>query len=373
MGTGTDGTDAVIDTDVHHTPPRLAALYPYLPAQWVDQCVEGRLTGFEPSFYPPTAAISARPGSRPDTGPPGSDPDLLVAYVLGDRPDGGRKPAEPVGRDGRRAVLTCLYAVQALHNADFGAALARAVNDWTAAEWLDRDPRLLASVVVAPKDPQRAAEEIRRCAADRRFVQVLLLAGTAQPLGQRAYWPVHEAAEEAGLALAVHPGVAGPNPPSPVGWTSHHVEDYANGALAVQSQLTSLVAEGVFSRFPGLRVLLLETGVTWLPSLLWRFDKNWRALRREVPWVDRRPSEIVRERVRLSVAPFDAPRDPDAEWVGRFLDRLGGVDQLAWASDYPHWHARDGATALLAHLDDAQRARVLHGTAAELYGVGVTA
>ena len=49
-----------------------------------------------------------------------------------------------------------------------------------------------------------------------------------------------------------------------------------------QSQLTSLISEGTFAEFPELRVTMVEGGWTWLPSLMWRLDKNWKALRREI-------------------------------------------------------------------------------------------
>ena len=49
-------------------------------------------------------------------------------------------------------------------------------------------------------------------------------------------------------------------------------------------------------------VALLESGFTWLPAHLWRFDKEWRNLRRLVPWVKRPPSEYVREHVRVARA-----------------------------------------------------------------------
>ena len=55
-----------------------------------------------------------------------------------------------------------------------------------------------------------------------------------------------------------------------------------------QAQLTSLIAEGAFERFPELRVVLLESGFGWLPPLLWRLDKEWKGLRREIPWVKQR-------------------------------------------------------------------------------------
>ena len=76
------------------------------------------------------------------------------------------------------------------------------------------------------------------------------------------------------------------------------------------AQLTSLIGEGTFERFPGLRVALLEGGFTWLPSLMWRLDKEWKGLRRDIPWVRRPPSETIRERVRLSVQPLEPYTHP---------------------------------------------------------------
>jgi predicted TIM-barrel fold metal-dependent hydrolase len=42
---------------------------------------------------------------------------------------------------------------------------------------------------------------------------------------------------------------------------------------------------------------------------------------------------------------------------------------LLHASDYPHWHHGAGASTLLGHLSSAERAQVLHGNAARLYGL----
>jgi uncharacterized protein len=343
-----------VDCDVHPAVPGISALFPFLPQRWVDYCVESGVEGFEPASYPPGVPLSARPEARRDDTVPASDPGVVRAHVLD---DGGADPA----------VLNCLYAVQALHNPDWSAAMARAVNDWQAAHWLDADRRFRASIVVAPHDPRVAGDEIARVASDPRFVQVLLLASSQTPLGQRQHWPIYAAAEAAGLPVAIHPGIAGSNPPSAVGWPSHYIEEYAGAALALQSQLISLVSEGVFAVHPELRVVLLEGGVTWLPSLMWRFDKNWKGLRREVPWVDRPPSRIIREHVLLTVAPFDGPPDPPDSWVDRFLTQLGSVEMLLFASDYPHWHYGDVERSLLQHLSPAERERVLRGNAGRLY------
>src|SRR3984957_18916026 len=106
-------------------------------------------------------------------------------------------------------------------------------------------------------------EEIERCAKNPRFVQVLLLASGDHPLGKRLYWPIYAAAERHGLTIGIHAGSTYRHPTTPIGWPSSFTEEYVNQATSFQSQLTSLVTEGVFAKFPNLTVVLMESGVSW--------------------------------------------------------------------------------------------------------------
>ena len=200
-----------------------------------------------------------------------------------------------------------LHGAVALFNEDMAMALCSAINDWVAKELLDREPRLRASILVPAHNPERAVAEIERLAADRRFVQVLLFAMGDMLLGRRPYWPIYAAAEKHGLAIGIHAGSTYRHAPMASGWPAHRVEDYVAQSAAFESQLLSFLAEGVFQQFPRCGVVLIESGFTWLPNLLWRTSKSWRGMRAEVPWIDRPPAEIIREHVRVTLQPVDAP------------------------------------------------------------------
>ena len=120
--------------------------------------------------------------------------------------------------------------------------------------------------------------------------------------------------------------------------------------------LNSLIAEGVFVEFPRLKVVLMESGVTWLPGWMWRADKTWRGVRAEVPWLEKSPAEYAREHVRLTVQPFDAP--PRADQLQHIIEEIGSDEMLLFSTDYPHWHF-DGKDALPDGLPDQLLRKIL--------------
>ena len=248
--------------------------------------------------------------------------------------------------------------------------LARAHNEWLRERWLDAEPRLRASILCPAQDPEAAAAEIHRAADDERFVQVLLCGGADRPYGEPRYLPIFEAAVEHGLPVAIHSGGEGMGiaaPPGGAGPVTFYIEWHTIGsACSTMSHLVSLLCHGTFERLPALKVLLIEGGLAWLPGMLWRLDTNWRALRSEVPWLERKPSEVAREHVRFSTQPLEHTDGHD-ETLFEMLEAAGAPDNLCFASDYPHWDFDDPGF-MLNRLPEAWRAKVLHENAAELYG-----
>src|SRR6185437_11013770 len=186
---------AIADCDIHPARATKTELYPYLAKRW-----HSHLETYQEQPYPKAQPnASRRDAYPPEGGPQGSSLSFMQKQHL--------DPNNVV-----LGVLNPLRTGQGIRNQDLAAALCSAINDWQIEKWTSKDSRLKGSVVVANEDGPAAAAEIRKRAGDKNFVQVLLLSRTVEPLGQRRYWPIYEAAEEAGLPVGVHAFGFGGNP-----------------------------------------------------------------------------------------------------------------------------------------------------------------
>jgi predicted TIM-barrel fold metal-dependent hydrolase len=129
-------------------------------------------------------------------------------------------------------------------------------------------------------------------------------------------------------------------------------------------QLVSLLCEGVFEKFPKLKFVCTEGGIAWIPGVLWRLDKNWKALRSSVPWLRRLPSEYAVEHVRFTSQPSEEP--PRSEQFLQLLEMIHAEKTLMFSSDYPHWDNDDPHRAF-PKLPPALAERFFHANAEELY------
>ena len=192
-----------VDCDLHPAVPHLTSLLPYMNDYWRDQVTTRGMTDLVSQSYPTNSLISARPDWRPAQGKPGSDLADMQKQAL--------------DRFGvRYGICNPLYGVQMVFSEDMQDAFCRALNDWLAREWLDKDTRLRGSIVIPTQSVEKSVAEIERCAEDKRFVQVLMLVMGDMPLGKRAYWPIYAAAERLGLTIGIHAGSAYHNPPTSV-------------------------------------------------------------------------------------------------------------------------------------------------------------
>ncbi len=342
----------LIDCDIHNT-LTAEAVAPYLPRKWRAYHARFGRRQLPGDVYPKAMPFASRTDTwPPGGGPPGSDLAFLRSQLL------DRWPIE-VG------ILNTLVTIRNQERA-YDAAMAAAANRCQIAEWLEPEPRLRASLLVPFEDAAMAAREIRRHGADRRFAQVLIPSRTSEPLGQRRYWPIFAAACDHGLPIGIHfGGWSGGHPISGAGWPSFYIEYHTGMSQTFQAHLISLILEGVFERFPGLKVVFIEGGLGWIAPMLWRLDRAWRLLRAEAPRLRHAPSEVVRRHFWLTTQPIEEPPEPAR--FDTLLEHLAMNEHLLFSTDYPHWDFDSPDRALPFSVAPALRQAICHDNARALY------
>jgi predicted TIM-barrel fold metal-dependent hydrolase len=353
-----------IDSDVHPLVKGeyLASLRPYLTEGW-HKHFESKSGGAwgggfrlpYPRYKLPFSNF-ARDTFAPDGGLPCSDPVTTAKSFL--------DPYELTA-----AILIPLEHAFAssFPSADETIALAGAMNDYFIAEWLGRDSRYKLAIGVSPKDPQAAADEIRRLEGTRGVVGVYLPL-TDCLLGNRYFYPIYQAAQDAGLSIMLHiaagEGDFRGQAALPGGQPSFFSERSVTFSTLAQSNIVSLIFEGVPERFPSLKFVFVEFGFSYAPHVMWRMDDRWRALRNETPWVKRPPSEYVFENIRFTSQPIDEP--PVPRYLLEMLDMIDAERTLLFSTDYPHWDT-EYPGRVLAPLPADLRRRLLIDNALETY------
>lgn len=340
----------IIDTDVHER-AELQALVPYLEPMWRKYITD---FGWQPDRVLPYTQYAAGGLDRldarlPDGRPGGSDYSLLRRQLLDEF-------------DIDYAILTGWLDASGLHPGwpEFKTALMSAYNDWQIEQWLNRDERLLGSVHVNAHDPAGAAREIDRVGSHPKMVQAILYIKD-KPFGDPYYHPIFEACVRNNLALGMHHSE---NAPTALGFHRYFVEWHTLVSQVFMSEVVSLVFNGVFDKYPELKVIMIEGGFTYVPHLMSRSDQQYKELRSEVPWVKRMPSDIIREHVRFASQPTE---EMSLERFLQLVDWCESDEIFCFSTDYPHWDFDSPWEALPQGMPEDLKRKIFYQNAKNTY------
>jgi predicted TIM-barrel fold metal-dependent hydrolase len=333
--------DLVIDADGHCSEPT-DELAQWLPSEYIARApttvqdhqgrsytlIEGRPTskkeGLGPSVSAPFSP-KARTGSRPGMRDPQArlvdmdEEGIDVAVIFG----------TPIA-----------LSVNGLRDRGLAGALCHAVNRWLVEEYTAPDPKRLKGVGLIPcQDPDAAAKELGYLAQQRGIVSAMLPTNVyGINLGDRRFDPIYAAAQEMDMPLAVHPqtghdgeygrwGVMGAG--------SERMEKYAyvhTTAFVFEPMiaLMHMIGEGVFDRYPRLKVAYVEGACGWVPFWAERLDEHFEKLQPQWPLLERKPSEIIKS------GQVNFTCEPEEHTLPYVLEVIG-ESQVMYASDYHHW------------------------------------
>jgi predicted TIM-barrel fold metal-dependent hydrolase len=242
-------------------------------------------------------------------------------------------------------------------------AVFRAYNGWIADYCRVYPDRLKGIGVVDTEDVGEGIAELRR-------VKELGLVGamiSVSPLDniyvRPEFDPFWNAAVDLDLPISLHSGTDSKNQP----FMTKTVGMLATISVSVQITLVDLVYGGVFARHPKLRVLSVENGVGWAPYMMQAMDvRVFLGPSRNLEFGNEalRPSDYIRRNVRFTFM---------SDKLGIRLRDVIGVENLLWASDYPHTestfpNSRQTLARQLEDVPDPDREAIISGNTVHLYG-----
>lgn len=343
-------TAGVIDLDVHtHVEGNLEVLLPYVDDGWRTRLDERRDVGL------PRGTIGFREKFVPSSAPPPTDAAAAIALL------------DHAGVETGLLISLQAGALDGMTDRPEAAVLASAFNDYHLEHFVQEDGRLKLAAVVASRHPELAAAEVRRV-ADLPGVAAVWVPLIDRLLGSPHYDPILQAASDADLPVVIHPtanyGTSQETPHYPSGHPTDDAERFVNITAIAGANITDMIWEGTFQKFPRLRIVFLEFAWQWLPELCWKMDASWKAGRRNAPWLTKPPTEYVNDHVRLSWDPVGALHGEEERSA---LEMVHAEHTLCFATGDPGNPAY-APSQVAPSADPVLRQRILRDNALETFG-----
>jgi len=333
--------------------------------------VGGRVNRFIPN---PTFDPIARPGCLDDyfRGKVAKS-DMREAFgELDPIPPSYRNPAARIEVMDAQGIEACFMfptlgvGMETALESDTEAMLAAfaGFNEWVADDWgFAHDGRIFSAGYLSLADPVWALDQLDWMidggarVINMRPSSVADITGARRSLGHPSHEPVWQKIADAGLVVAMHSGDAGYGFLNEYWGLNAEFEAFRVSPLRsllthspISDAIASLIAEGVLSRHPGIRVCTIENGSEWVQPLVRKFRKTW-GMQKHAFAED--PMEVFRRQVWVS------PYYED-DLLG--LRDLIGADHMLFGSDFPHAEGLADPTSFvddLAGFTDAEIKKIM--------------
>ena len=258
---------------------------------------------------------------------------------------------------------TTLLGYSRIQDPDYLIALTRAYNNYVSEEWLKVNPRFKSVALMPFTDIEESIKEMRRCVTELGFSGVFLAAVGFGLLGEKRTHAFYAEAERLGTFVAVHGGHA----TREQRYTKFIQRHTIGFPVSAMQQMMHMTYEGVYEKFPNLRVGYLEAGATWVPYMLNRMDEEWE----KRGWFEaieckKKPSDY------LCGGNVFIHAEPGEQLLPEVI-RIMGQNRLFYASDWPHWDNEfpESIDHIMDRTDltEQDKMDILRNNALEMYGI----
>ena len=248
-------------------------------------------------------------------------------------------------------------------------AMARAYNRWLCDTILEHEPRIISMLYLPFNDPEATYQMVKDFGHRKGVKGFMVTAPRYKPVHDNAYMKTYRLLEEMGLPISFHAAYNWND--QSLQLTNRFIGVHALGFMWFNMvHMTNWVVNGIPERFPKLKVMWIESGLTWAYSLMQRLDHSYKMRTSDCPSLKRKPSEYMRE-MYFSSQPMEMPDDPSI--LEATFKMINAQTQLVWSSDYPHWDFDlPGVIYDLPFLDEQSKRNILGGNAAKLFNLDPT-
>src|SRR3981081_3732091 len=245
-------------------------------------------------------------------------------------------------------------------------AMAQGYNRGLCERILSAEPRLISMLYLPFNDPEAAYKTVKEFGDKKGVCGFMVTSSRYKPVHDNAYVKTYALLEEMGKPISFHAAHTGND--QSLSMTNRFISVHALGFMWFNMvHMTNWVVNGLPERFPKLKVMWVESGLTWAYGLMQRLDHSYMMRTSDCPSLKRKPSEYMREMF-YSTQPMEKPDDPSI--LEETFKMINAETQLMWSSDYPHWDFDLPSVIYdLPFLSDAGRRNILGGTAAKVFGL----
>ena len=246
------------------------------------------------------------------------------------------------------------------------AQMAQAYNRWLCERVLAHEPRIVSMLYLPFNDPEAAYRTVQEFGGRKGVVGFMVTSPRYKSVHDNAFIKTYALIEEMGKVLSFHAAYNWDD--RALAMTNRFISAHALGFMWFNMvHMTNWVVNGLPERFPKLKVMWIESGLTWAYALMQRLDHSYMMRTSDCPQLKRKPSEYMRE-MYFSTQPMEMPEDKSL--LEATFKQIKADTQLLWSSDYPHWDFDLPSTIYdLPFLDETAKRNILGGTAAKLFNL----
>ncbi|MBM86123.1 MAG: amidohydrolase [Rhodospirillaceae bacterium] len=249
---------------------------------------------------------------------------------------------------------------------DMEVFLCNAYNRWLTERIVPGEPGIVSLAVLPFNTPDEALKTVEKMATVDGVIGFCVTSTRYKPVHSNEYMKLYRTIEETGKPIAFHAGYHWQDPS--LATCNTFLGMHALGfAWCNIVHMTNWILNGIPERFPQLKSLWVESGLSWVPFLMQRLDDQYLMRQSEAPLLKRMPSEYMAKNCWYPCQPMEKSNIKGVECT---FEMINAHSQLLYASDWPHFDFDTPSVIYdLPFLDEKAKRNILGLNAARLFGL----